>query len=117
MKAVTEERLSEINVEFSDESACCVIMASDGYPEKYAKGYEITIPNELKDHVYVAGAALKDEKLVTSGGRVLGVVATADCLKDAVTKAYERVNDIHFENAYYRHDIGARALACFSKGE
>ena len=117
MKAVTEERLSEIAVEFSTDSACCVIMASDGYPEKYAKGYEITIPEELKDHVYVAGAALKDEKLVTSGGRVLGVVATADCLKDAVTKAYERVNDIHFENAYYRHDIGARALACFSKGE
>ena len=117
MQAVTEERLSEINVEFSDECACCVIMASDGYPEKYAKGYEITIPTEHKDHVYVAGATLKDDKLLTSGGRVLGVVATAKDLKSAIDASYARVNDIHFENAYYRHDIGAKALACFSKGE
>ena len=110
MKAVTEERLSEINVEFSDGAACCVIMASEGYPEKYQKGYEITIPEELKDNVYVAGAALKDDKLVTSGGRVLGVVKTADGLADAVKGAYELVERIHFDNAFYRHDIGARAL-------
>ena len=110
MKAVTEERLSEINVEFSDGAACCVIMASAGYPEKYQKGYEITIPEELKDNVYVAGAALKDDKLVTSGGRVLGVVKTADGLADAVKGAYELVERIHFDNAFYRHDIGARAL-------
>ena len=117
MQAVTEERLSEIDVEFSTDSACCVIMASDGYPEKYAKGYEISIPSELEESVYVAGAALKDEKLVTSGGRVLGVVATADDLKAAIDSSYAKVDKIHFENAYYRHDIGARALACFSKGE
>ena len=110
MQAVTEERLSEINVEFSDEFACCVIMASDGYPEAYAKGFEITVPEELKDNVYVAGAALKDGKLVTSGGRVLGAVKTAKTLKDAVEGAYELVDKIHFENAFYRHDIGARAL-------
>ena len=110
MKAVTEERLSEIDVEFSDGAACCVIMASDGYPEKYQKGYEITIPDELKDNVYVAGAALKEGKLVTSGGRVLGVVKTADELTDAVNGAYELVEKIHFDNAFYRHDIGARAL-------
>ena len=110
MKAVTEERLSEIDVEFSDGAACCVIMASAGYPEKYQKGYEITIPEELKDNVYVAGAALKDDKLVTSGGRVLGVVKTADGLADAVKGAYELVERIHFDNAFYRHDIGARAL-------
>ena len=110
MQAVTEERLSEIDVEFSDEFACCVIMASDGYPEAYAKGFEITVPEELKDNVYVAGAALKDGKLVTSGGRVLGAVKTAKTLKDAVEGAYELVDKIHFENAFYRHDIGARAL-------
>ena len=117
MQAVSEERLSEIDVEFSTDSACCVIMASDGYPEKYAKGYEITIPSEVKDSVYVAGAALKDGRLVTSGGRVLGATATAKDLKSAIDSAYALVDKIHFENAYYRHDIGARALACFSKGE
>ena len=114
MQAVTEERLSEINVEFSDECACCVIMASAGYPEAYGKGYEITIPDSLKDNVYVAGAAEKDGRLVTSGGRVLGCTATAKDLKAAIDSAYGIVESIHFENAYYRKDIGARALA---KGE
>ena len=112
MMAVTEERLSEIDVEFSTDAACCVIMASDGYPEKYAKGYEISIPEAIKDKVYIAGAALKDGKLVTSGGRVLGAVSTAEELGDAIKGAYALVDQIHFDNAYYRHDIGARALAC-----
>ena len=116
MMAVTEERLSEIDVEFSTDAACCVIMASYGYPEKYAKGYEITVPEDIKDEVYIAGAALKDEKLVTSGGRVLGAVSTAKSLEDAVNGAYGLVDKIHFDNAYYRHDIGARALAC-KKGD
>ena len=116
MKAVTEERLSEIDVEFSDAASCCVIMASDGYPEKYAKGYEITIPEAIKDKVYIAGAAIKDGKLVTAGGRVLGAVATANKLEDAISASYELVEKIHFENAYFRHDIGARALAS-DKGE
>ena len=116
MKAVSEERLSEINVEFSTDAACCVIMASDGYPEKYAKGYEITMPEDIKDRVYIAGAALKDGKLVTSGGRVLGAVSTAEHLENAIKGAYDLVDKIHFDNAYYRHDIGARALAC-KKGD
>ena len=116
MMAVTEERLSEINVEFMDKSACCVIMASDGYPEKYDKGYPISIPEELSDSVYVAGAALKDGTLVTSGGRVLGVTAVADTLALAVETAYGKVDKIHFENAYFRRDIGARALMYFTKG-
>ena len=115
MQAVTDERLSEIEVEFSTDSTCCVIMASDGYPEGYAKGYEITIPEDVKDKVYVAGAALKDGHLVTSGGRVLGVVMTAESLKDAIDGAYGLVDKIHFDNAYYRHDIGAKALACKGK--
>ena len=117
MQAVTEERLSEVEVEFSKDSACCVIMASDGYPEAYKKGYEITIPEEIKDKVYVAGAALKDGRLVTSGGRVLGAVETADSLKSAIDSAYSLVEKIHFDNAYFRHDIGARALLAFNKGE
>ena len=115
MKAVTEERLSECEVEFSTDSACCVIMASKGYPEKYDKGFEITIPAEIKDNVYVAGAALKDGKLLTSGGRVLGVTKTAECLEDAIKGSYSLVETIHFDNAFYRHDIGARAL--LAKGE
>ena len=116
MRAVTEERLSEIKVEFSDEAACCVIMASKGYPEKYDKGYEISIPDDLKDGVFVAGAKLDGEKLVTSGGRVLGVVATADSLSDAVKDAYSKVEKIHFDNVYFRHDIGLKALASSKNG-
>ena len=116
MRAVTEERLSEIKVEFSSEAACCVIMASKGYPEKYDKGYEISIPDDLLDSVFVAGAKLDGEKLVTSGGRVLGVVATADNLSHAVNEAYNKVKKIHFGNAYFRHDIGSRALASSENG-
>ena len=110
MKAVTEEKLSQINVKFASKSACCVIMASDGYPLSYKKGFEITIPEEISDKVYVAGAELKDGKVVTSGGRVLGAVEVADTLKDAVDGAYALVDKISVENAYYRHDIGKRAL-------
>ncbi len=117
MQAVTEERLAEIEVKFSNKSACCVIMASNGYPEKYAKGFEITIPDDLKDSVYVAGAELKDGKLLTSGGRVLGVTATAGNLQNAINASYEKVSKISFENAYYRRDIGAKALAHLLKGE
>ena len=89
MQAVTEERLADTKVEFSDGAACCVIMASDGYPSHYEKGYEITIPAEVEPHVYVAGATTKDGKLLTSGGRVLGVTAEAEDLKAAINKAYE----------------------------
>ncbi len=110
MQATTHGTLAETEVKFSSGSACCVIMASDGYPSSYKKGYEITIPEVLKDSVYVAGATLKEGKLLTSGGRVLGVTATADTLKEAIQKAYDKVAKIHFENAYYRKDIGKRAL-------
>ena len=110
MQAVTEEKLSETEVKFANKSACCVIMASKGYPEAYDKGFEITIPAEIADKVYVAGAALKDGKVVTAGGRVLGAVEIADTLKDAIDASYALVDKISFENAYYRHDIGQRAL-------
>ena len=108
--AVTEERLSETEVRFSDKNACCVIMASDGYPVKYDKGLELTIPDEVKDKVYVAGAKIADGKLVTNGGRVLGCTAVAPTLKEAIEDAYKIVDKVHFDNEYYRHDIGQRAL-------
>ena len=110
MQATTEGKLAETAVEFSDGAACCVVMASGGYPGSYEKGHEITIPEGLSAEVFVAGAALKDGKLVTSGGRVLGVTATADTLADAVAKSYENVEKITFEKAFYRRDIGRRAL-------
>ena len=110
MKAVTEEKLGNIEVKFSNKNACCVIMASDGYPSKYEKGFEMTIPEEIWDNVYVAGAAIKDNKLVTNGGRVLGATAISDTLQTAVSSAYDLVKQISFTNAYYRKDIGAKAL-------
>jgi len=110
MKAVREGKLSDVEVKIRDEYACCVIMASKGYPEAYEKGFEITIPAEIKDKVYVAGAKLSDGKLLTNGGRVLGVTEKADSLKAAIDKAYASVEKIHFDNAFYRRDIGARAM-------
>ncbi len=115
MQTVTNETLSECEVKFADKNACCVIMASNGYPVKYEKGYEITIPEELERNVFVAGAKLEDGKLLTNGGRVLGVTTVKDTLADAVKASYEAVEKIHFDNAYYRRDIGQRALNC--KGE
>ncbi len=110
MQAVTDGRLSEIPVEFENKSACCVVMASSGYPKKYETGFEITIPDNIGAQVYVAGAKLESGRLLTSGGRVLGVTATGDTLKDAIDAAYCAAENIHFENAYYRKDIGKRAL-------
>ena len=108
MLKIYEGRLSEAEVKFKDESAACVVMASAGYPSKYETGFEITMPNDK--NIYVAGAKVKDGRLVTGGGRVLGVTETAPTLKEAVDRAYETVKSVHFENAYYRKDIGKRAL-------
>ena len=110
MQSVTNETLSEIKVEFSEESACCVIMASKGYPTAYEKGFEMTIPNEISENVYVAGAKKQGDKLLTNGGRVLGATATAENLETAIKEAYKLVDKIKFDNAYYRNDIGSRAL-------
>ena len=114
MQAVTNERLSEIDVKFSDKHACCVIMASEGYPVKYEKGFELTIPGDIADHVYVAGAAIKEGRLVTNGGRVLGCTAVAESLPQAIEDAYKLVDRVHFDNAFFRHDIGQRALKAFA---
>ncbi|MBQ6455847.1 MAG: phosphoribosylamine--glycine ligase [Mogibacterium sp.] len=110
MKAVTEERLSEVDVKWSDGYACCVIAASDGYPVSYEKGYEITMPDELWPYVYIAGAAEEDGKLLTSGGRVLGVTAVRPELREAIDASYDMLDQIDFANKYYRVDIGQRAL-------
>lgn len=108
MKSVAAGTLSETEVKFSQKHACCVVMASDGYPQKYQTGFEITMPADK--NIYVAGAKLDGGKLLTAGGRVLGVTETADTLENAVKKAYETVKTVHFENAYYRKDIGKKAL-------
>ncbi|MBQ3040135.1 MAG: phosphoribosylamine--glycine ligase [Clostridia bacterium] len=110
MQATTNETLSECEVKFASKSACCVIIASKGYPEKYENGFEIVIPNEIADSVYVAGAKLSGDALLSAGGRVLGVTAIADTLKGAIEEAYSRVKMIKFDNAFYRSDIGQRAL-------
>ena len=113
MKAVHDGKLAETEIKWKNEYACCVIKASRGYPQKYETGFEITVPEKLKHNaeVFIAGAKIKDGRLVTSGGRVLGVTATAATLKNAVKNAYEAAEDVKFENEYMRDDIGARALA------
>ncbi|MBQ4154972.1 MAG: phosphoribosylamine--glycine ligase [Clostridia bacterium] len=110
MQAVTNGELSKTEVKFSNKNACCVIMASKGYPASYEKGFEMTIPESINNSVYVAGATLKDEKLLTNGGRVLGATAVANTLEQAIDEAYKLVGQISFDNAYYRKDIGAKAL-------
>ncbi len=110
MQATTNGTLEATEVKFADRHACCVIMASQGYPTAYEKGFPMTIPGELADNVYVAGAAQRDGVLVTNGGRVLGATAVEDTLEAAIAHAYAMVEDIHFDNAYYRKDIGRKAL-------
>ena len=109
MMATTSGNLDKCEVKFANSHACCVIMASNGYPEKYESGYEITISPDVCDSVYVAGARLDGDKLVNAGGRVLGVSAIGDSLTEAIDLAYEKCKKISFANAYYRSDIGARA--------
>ena len=108
MLKIYDGKLDEAEVKFSDKYACCVVMASEGYPQKYETGFEITMPADK--NIYVAGAKLKEGQLVTGGGRVLGVTETGDTLKEAIDAAYETVKTVNFENEYYRTDIGQRAL-------
>ncbi|MBQ9964658.1 MAG: phosphoribosylamine--glycine ligase [Clostridia bacterium] len=110
MQATTNGTLADTEVKFKNEHACCVIMASAGYPTAYEKGYAITIPAAIADQVYVAGAKLSDGKLLSDGGRVLGATAIGDSLEQAIAASYDLVKQIHFDNQYYRTDIGARAM-------
>ena len=118
MEAVAKENLADVEVKFSKQRACCVILASDGYPKKYESGFPITLPETLKHNakVYIAGAK-RDENntLLTAGGRVLGVTACGNTLADAIAMAYDAAADVHFANAYKRNDIGKRALAAHNE--
>ena len=111
MLAVAKGKLADTPVNFSKKNACCVILASNGYPTHYEKGYPIELPQTGEnERIYIAGAASKDGRLVTNGGRVLGAVATADALPEAIDAAYALADRIYFDNAYCRRDIGQRAL-------
>ena len=110
MQACTNGTLAETEVKFASKHACCVILASKGYPESYQKGFEMTFTQEAKAATYVAGAKLADGKLLTNGGRVTGTTAIADSLEAAIKEAYRLSDGVQFENAYRRSDIGQRAL-------
>lgn len=117
-EAINNGTLAELDIEWADEACACVIAASGGYPKSYPKGIEITgLENGQKDGVivYHAGTAIKDGKLVTSGGRVLGVTALGSDLQQALDKAYAALGEIHFDNMHFRHDIGKKALAALNK--
>ena len=111
MMACTNGTLDKTEVKFSDGAACCVIMASGGYPKSYKNGFEITVDGGMTADIYFAGAKETDGKLVTAGGRVLGVTAVEKDLASAIAKAYENVKKVNFEGAHYRKDIGKRAMA------
>lgn len=116
MFATRDGTLAKTPVVFSQASACCVVMASQGYPKKYKKGFEIDLPAlSGGTQVYMAGAKLEGGRLLTNGGRVLGVTAVAEDLPLAVKKAYAGVESIGFENAFYRRDIGKRALSAMEE--
>ncbi|MBQ3538098.1 MAG: phosphoribosylamine--glycine ligase, partial [Clostridia bacterium] len=110
MKAVTEEKLSETEVKFSDKSACCVITASKGYPVSYEKGFEMTFTDEALEATFIAGAKKENGKLLTWGGRVTGTTAVKNTLEEAIEEAYRLSDGVKFEGAYRRSDIGKRAL-------
>jgi len=108
--AVQQERLHELDIQWKNEHACCVIMASGGYPEKYLTGHAIKFGEAGDAFVYHAGTKLADDEIVTAGGRVLGVTATGASLKTAINQAYAAVDNIAFDGAFCRRDIGQRAL-------
>lgn len=110
MEATAKGTLAETEVKFSNQHACCVVLASEGYPKQYETGFPITIPADLEAEVYVAGAKLDGEVLKTSGGRVLGVTALGESLQEAIDRAYAQAGKVTFANAYCRKDIGQRAL-------
>ena len=110
MQATTNGTLADVDVSFADKHACCVILASAGYPTAYKKGFEMTFTDEALAATYVAGAKLENGKLVTSGGRVTGTTAVADSLEDAIREAYRLSDGVKFEGAYRRSDIGQKAL-------
>ena len=110
MIATTNGNLDKVKVEFENKSAACIIMASEGYPLEYKKGFAINIPKDIIERVYFAGVKKENEKLLTNGGRILGITNIADTLDKAIKLSYEDAKQISFEGAYYRKDIGEKAL-------
>lgn len=110
MIATTNGNLDKVKAEFENKSAACIIMASEGYPLEYKKGFAINIPKDIIERVYFAGVKKENEKLLTNGGRVLGITNIADTLEKAIKLSYEDAKQISFEGAYYRKDIGEKAL-------
>lgn len=111
MQASRNGNLETVDIAFKDGAAACVVMASDGYPLSYESGFLMDLPEtEGDEYIFIAGAKKDDEGLKTAGGRVLGAVAVADELSEAIDKAYDLTGRIHFDNAFYRNDIGQRAL-------
>ena len=112
MQATANGTLAETEVKFNEKSACCVIVASEGYPTAYKKGFEITLPEAEEDkEIFVAGAKLgANGELLSDGGRVLGVTAIADTLEEAIEKSYAHTAKVKMDNSFYRKDIGQRAL-------
>ena len=114
MQATTNGTLAETEVKFADKHACCVILASSGYPTSYKKGFEMSFTEEALAATFVAGAKLENGKLVTSGGRVTGTTAIAGSLEEAIKEAYRLSDGVKFEGAYRRSDIGQKALLALS---
>ena len=108
-QAVTDERLADVKIEWEEGACVCVVLASGGYPQKYAKGKEISIGDLDKDvFLYHAGTAMENGVLKTSGGRVLGVCAKGKTVKEARVKAYKNIEKVHFDGMQYRKDIGIK---------
>lgn len=110
MIATTNGNLDKVKVEFENKSAACIIMASEGYPLEYKKGFDINIPKDIIERVYFAGVKKENEKLLTNGGRVLGITNISDTLDKAIKLSYNDISRVSFEGAYYRKDIGEKAL-------
>jgi len=99
-------RGESFELNFSNQKSCCVVMVSGGYPLSYEKGYEIRGLENVRCPYFLAGAQMRDEKIVTAGGRVLGVVGLGETMEEAREQAYENIKKIHFDYEYYRNDIG-----------
>lgn len=114
LEAIVDERLDQVSIQWDERPAVCVVMASGGYPGSYQKGMEIKGLDRVKGiqnvEVFHAGTALKDNRVVTNGGRVLGVTALDSSIEETIKLAYHTTSQIHWEEAYYRTDIGKKAL-------
>jgi phosphoribosylamine--glycine ligase len=121
MLAVVEHKLDTVTLEWDPRPAVCVVMASQGYPDKYGKGFPITGIAEAEAvsdvKVFHAGTALDGDKLINAGGRVLGVTALGQTIADAQKRAYEAVAKIHWQNAFFRHDIADKAIKAQAAGK